>query len=321
MDDSPVFQDIRLYSTATFSENNEDLFGDIDSMFHMNSMQYTNSYQPVPGDFEPLIYPFDMISVNYPEEEEIGSIGQFLSDSCFEIPQSISTSYQQNIIPSVSSLIDIKYETNMSLSFINPPEPTYHVRYLSEITESPLNGNVVNTRIKTEKNISGRYLKGIRSRYVTIALPSNLSDHSNLFIRVTRLTVPYQDVSFIHPYPLLYSRSDVICQDSSLYFKIKKEDICSGSKRFPNISLTRLKQCELKKLNNLHSFDNGDNCHPFISNNVKQIIALYQLKKSKLDFRLAVQIKPGTFLSTDICCRSNELVEKEGVQLRRSSNN
>jgi hypothetical protein len=65
-----------------------------------------------------------------------------------------------------------------------------------------------------------------------------LLDYSNLFIRVTRLTVPYQDMSFIHPYPLLYSppkkkvQSDVIIEGSSIYYKLNKEEICSASKRY-----------------------------------------------------------------------------------------
>ena len=46
----------------------------------------------------------------------------------------------------------------------------YHVRYASEITDSPVNGAVVNNQIKTKKYISGRYLKGLRGRHVTIAV-------------------------------------------------------------------------------------------------------------------------------------------------------
>jgi len=109
-------------------------------------------------------------------------------------------------------------------------------------------------------------------------LPINLPDYSDFFIRVTRLTVPYQNISFIHPYPLLYSppkkktHSNVIIKEPSIYYKLNKEDICSHSKqyvisqlfssylillfflRFPNIILTRLKQCHLKQMNTLCLF-------------------------------------------------------------------
>lgn len=66
--------------------------------------------------------------------------------------------------------MECSYHLYLSLSFINPPEPTYHVRYLSEITNAPLDGNMVNTKKKTKKNVSGRYLKGIHGRHVTIAV-------------------------------------------------------------------------------------------------------------------------------------------------------
>ncbi len=36
----------------------------------------------------------------------------------------------------------------------NPLESYYHVRYMSEITDGPLGGDEMNTRLKTKKNIS-----------------------------------------------------------------------------------------------------------------------------------------------------------------------
>jgi len=62
--------------------------------------------------------------------------------------------------------MELNYQPDISLSFINPPEPVYHVRYSSEIPNSSLDGNVRNTK----KHVSGRYLKGKCGRYVTIAV-------------------------------------------------------------------------------------------------------------------------------------------------------
>ena len=58
-----------------------------------------------------------------------------------------------------------------------------------------------------------------------------------MFVRVTRLTVPYQGNYYIHPYPLLYStpkkktQLEVITKDPSIYYKVTKDEICSGMKR------------------------------------------------------------------------------------------
>lgn len=50
--------------------------------------------------------------------------------------------------------------------------------------------------------------------------------------------------------------------------------------------------------------------YPFNEKNVKNKIALYQLKKSQLDFRLVILCeKTGKFINTDISCRSNPLLE------------
>lgn len=75
-----------------------------------------------------------------------------------------------------------------SLSFSNPPEPLYHVRYLSEITNSPLDGHIVNTRKKTKKNVSGRYLKGTQGRHVTIdvSITKFVTAEPNIFFNINR---------------------------------------------------------------------------------------------------------------------------------------
>ena len=82
------------------------------------------------------------------------------------------------------------YHPCLSLSFSNPPEPIYHVRYLSEITNSPLDGNIVNTRKKTKKNVSGRYLKGIHGRHVTIEV-----SHKN-YVKHMIFLVDFFDITF-----------------------------------------------------------------------------------------------------------------------------
>ncbi|CAF0959328.1 unnamed protein product [Adineta steineri] len=319
-EESPIFQDISFNSTAIKLENNEN---------SLLSIDITDI--DIPSDLNHIFPSFDLFS----EEKETISFDELLSSSSFDIPPSMSdlssiytdTKSQQYIVQVKSPPMDFKCQSDISLSFINPPEPYYHVRYLSEITNTPLNGNFVNTRIKTKKNVSGRYLKGMHGRYVTVALPSIFSDNSNLFIRVTRLTLPYQDISFIHPYPLLYSYpkknnhpTDVIIQDSSIYFKINKEEVCSRSKRFPHLILTRLKQCQLKQMNNINSFDNNERSYAFIGNNAKNKIAIYQLKKSQLDFRLVIRSEQtGEFFNTNIFCRSNALLEEEGIEWKKSS--
>ncbi|CAF4181285.1 unnamed protein product, partial [Rotaria sordida] len=315
-DESPLVRDI-LISAAIMYDINDDSLPHTD--FIDTDMQ---------TDDEAVVSPFDLFSLNFKEDELIAetiSADQLLSNSSFDLPQissiqssssSIFTNWPHHIISSCSFPIDFNHHSSFSLSFSNPPEPIYHVRYLSEITNSPLDGNIVNTKKKTKKNVSGRYLKGTHGRHVTIDFPINLPDYFDFFIRVTRLTVPYQNISFIHPYPLLYSppkkktHSDVIIKAPSIYYKLNKGELCSHSKRFPNIILTRLKQCHLKHINTLHLFDNSDITYPFIGNNAKSKIATYQLKKSQLDFRLVIRCnQTGEFIDLNISCRSNPLLE------------
>lgn len=65
-----------------------------------------------------------------------------------------------------------------------------------------------------------------------------LDDDLDHYIRVTRLTVPYEGISFIHPYPLLYSEpkktanSHAFARGSSIYYKITKEELCCCAKRY-----------------------------------------------------------------------------------------
>ena len=56
--------------------------------------------------------------------------------------------------------------------------------------------------------------------------------------------------------------------------------------------------------------DNSEMSCSFNGNNVKDIIAKYQLKKSHLDFRIVIKCeKTEEFFDTDISCRSNALLE------------
>lgn len=89
-----------------------------------------------------------------------------------------------------SSQVSPNYSVHfLPLSFINPPESHYHVRYVSEITELPLNGSIVNTRMKNKKNLSGRYLKGLHGRYITITVC--LSDKlNNLMMHIDLILAP-----------------------------------------------------------------------------------------------------------------------------------
>jgi hypothetical protein len=95
--------------------------------------------------------------------------------------------------------------------------------------------------------------------------------------------------------------------------------------RFPRISLTRLKQCNLKKIDKLVSFgemsllkiqliilylDNNDLSSPFNGKDPKKQIIEYQLNKSLLDFRLVIwSEQTRKFLDRNIFCRSYELIE------------
>ncbi|CAF0782036.1 unnamed protein product [Rotaria sp. Silwood1] len=326
-DESPLVRDIFI-SAALMHDINDD------SLSHLDFID-----TDIQTDDEAIASPFDLFSLSFKEEEiieETISADQLLLNSSFDLPEispfqssspSIVIDWSQHIVSSCSPPIDSNHYSSLSLSFSNPPEPIYHVRYLSEITNSPVDGNIVNTKKKTKKNVSGRYLKGTHGRHVTIDFPIDLPDYCDFFIRVTRLTVSYQNISFIHPYPLFYSHpkkkthSDVIIKDSSIYYKLNKGEICSHSKQFPNIILTRLKQCQLKHINTLRSFDKSDRTYPFIGNNAKSKIAIYQLKKSQLDFRLVIRCNNQTdeFVDLNISCRSNPLLEEEGTECKKLS--
>jgi len=59
-----------------------------------------------------------------------------------------------------------------------------------------------------------------------------------------------------------------------------------------------------------YSLDNSDIIHPFTGNNAKDKIAIYQLKKSQLDFRLVfLSNENGEFEDLNASCRSNALLE------------
>jgi hypothetical protein len=59
--------------------------------------------------------------------------------------------------------------------------------------------------------------------------------------------------------------------------------------------------------------DNSEILYPFHGNNAKNKIAMYQLKKTQLDFRLVVRCEQtGRFIDTNTFCRSNELLEGNG---------
>ncbi|CAF3610675.1 unnamed protein product [Adineta steineri] len=304
-DKSPLVRDI-LISDAIMHNSNED------SLPHIDFMD-----TDIHTDDEPIASPFDIFSLNYIKEDEIITetmfIDQCFSNSSFDLPHtsailssspSVYNNFPQHDVSNCSISFDSYYHSCFSISFSNPPEPIYHVRYLSEITNSPLDGT--------------------HGRHVTIDLPMNLPDSNEFFIRVTRLTVPYQNLSFIHPYPLLYSppkkkiHADVIIKPPSIYYKLNKEEICSHSKQFPNIILTRLKQCNLKVMNNLDLFDNYGIVYPFIGNNAKNKIANYQLKKSQLDFRLVFRChQTDEFIDLNVSCRSDELLEEEGTECKK----
>jgi hypothetical protein len=91
------------------------------------------------------------------------------------------------------------------------------------------------------------------------------------------------------------------------------------------MSLTRLKQCDLKQMDRLYLFgemslfksqltilylDNNDMSHPFNGKDPKNKILQYKLNKSLLDFRLVIwSAKTLKFSDTNIFCRSYELIE------------
>ncbi|CAF1539390.1 unnamed protein product [Adineta ricciae] len=319
-DKSPLVRDIRI-SDAVICDKNEDI---------LSQMDMTD----IDMNVDTSVRPFDVFSLSFIKEEEtIESmfIDEFISNSSFDLPHVVAASSIPSSSPSNCSdsqstgisnyhyIVDSHDYSCLSISFSNPPGPIYHVRYLSEITNSPLDGNIVHTKKKTKKNISGRYLKGEQKRHVTINLPLNLFDYNEYYIRVTRLTVPYQNCSFIHPYPLLYSPPkrrtlSVITEEKEwIYFKLTKEDLCSHSKQFPNLILTRIKQSELKAMHTLQLYDDHLVTCRFEGDTPKKKIALYQLKKSQLDFRLVMRCpQTGGFIDLHASCRSRELLEEEG---------
>lgn len=320
-DDSPLVRDIWISDAVLHAMNEDSIFN--------NDHSFINDIEI--DDKEGILSSSDLIFLNYTREYDTApdamSVDPILTNSALDVAHTsiYHNSQYQHVDSRYTTPIDSTYHSCLSLSFSNPPEPIYHVRYLSEITNSPVDGHVVNTKKKTKKNVSGRYLKGTHGRHVTIDLPINLPDYSDFYIRVTRLTVPYQNLSFIHPYPLFYSppkrktHSNVIIKSPSIYYKLNKEDVCSHSKQFPNIILTRLKQCHLKQITRLSLFDNSDITYPFIGDTPKAKIATYQLKKSQLDFRVVVRCpRTGDFIDANVSCRTNALLEEEGTECKKS---
>jgi len=148
-DESPLVRDIWISDAGMYITNE-------DSVFHNDSIDID-----VKTENEAIVPPSDLFLLNYTKEEEIiaetMSVDQFLSNSGFDIlhtpsislsSPSMYTNLQQHCSP-----IDSTYHPCLSLSFSNPPESIYHVRYLSEITNSPLDGNIVNTKKKTKKKM------------------------------------------------------------------------------------------------------------------------------------------------------------------------
>ncbi|UJR37668.1 hypothetical protein I4U23_030364 [Adineta vaga] len=323
-DKSPLVRDILISDAVMFDKTQ-------DSVYHTDLIDNNISM----GN-EVAMCPFDIFSLNYIKEDEIIEtmfVDEFISNSSFDLPYTSSipssspstySDFQSHVGSNYHCTIDSHYLSCLSISFSNPPDTIYHVRYLSEITNSPLDGNIVHTKKKTKKNISGRYLKGTHGRHITIDLPINLPDYNEYFIRVTRLTVPYQNRSFIHPYPLLYSppkkKSLSVSTEEKewIYFKLNKEDICSRSKQFPNIILTRIKQSELKNMHTLQLYDDRMMTCTFEGDTPKQKIAMYQLKKSQLDFRLVMKCaETGEYIDLNASCRSEELLEEEGTECKK----
>jgi hypothetical protein len=74
--------------------------------------------------------------------------------------------------------------------------------------------------------------------------------------------------------------------------------------------VVRLSSFDLQINFDLFLLDKGEMPCPFNGNNVKDRIAIYQLKKSLLDFRLVIRCEQtGQFFDTDISCRSKALLE------------
>lgn len=71
-------------------------------------------------------------------------------------------------------------------------------------------------------------------------------------------------------------------------------------------------------INHAVYLDDSELSYPFEGANAKSKIALYQLKKSQLDFRLVIKSEQTeTFSNTDIFCRSNELLEGKMLMLNQ----
>jgi hypothetical protein len=90
-----IVQDTLFNSVARYFDSNEDSlfsidFTDIHSKFYLNWLDYINVYHLVPMDCDPLMSPFDLLTLNYSEEllSETISIDQFLSNPNIDIPES-----------------------------------------------------------------------------------------------------------------------------------------------------------------------------------------------------------------------------------------
>ncbi|CAF3827840.1 unnamed protein product, partial [Adineta steineri] len=173
-----------------------------------------------------------------------------------------------------------QYE-NETLQIIAEPKAFYRGRYSSEISKQK---NPVQRFIRSES-------KNPKYMYPTVKIPTQwCQSNRQLYIRVTLVTVISSTVSqhYIHPYQISTSDNSAIenSLENSLYFRINEKEINTGERSI-HLIVEKKKKDELKSYGPMRLFNQHVNQHFQQTNDPKDIIDTYQLKKSQLVFTIA----------------------------------
>ncbi|CAF0971435.1 unnamed protein product [Rotaria sordida] len=172
-------------------------------------------------------------------------------------------------------------QLNLPLHIIAQPKVSHRERYLCEIDRTR---NQAQRFIRAETN-------PYHLDYPTVEIPNHW-DSQSLYIRVTLVTVPSEQVpvTCIHPYPIDTSEINVIkdAVRNTLYFPISEEELTNGRKSF-RITRRKLTLPDLRNYGQLRLLKEDEKDFPRTDNphDVRRIIDIYQLGKSQLLFSMA----------------------------------
>jgi len=159
---------------------------DDDSLFPDGMLEIGNTnrvyltFYQYKSSFENIVDENELIAFNYAFAEINDN---YQSEGLIEITLDVVLCNLQ-LQPSIEII-------SSGLNIIIPPEREYHVRYLSEIIDVPFNGNIIQMPKKPRKNLSGRYLKGIDRKMITISVRTYSSCFRFHFIYSVLATITF----------------------------------------------------------------------------------------------------------------------------------